>query len=557
MADHDSTILSRLPRCSEWVAGIVSSPTYVCDEDEPYRPSAVLLVETGSGLIVGCELLHPRDALGRAAGLFLETARAPIEGEARVPRRVRVAEPELFQALEGKIGGVELVLAPTPELDAVAESFVAQMARMDEDDESEITYLGPAITPDDVAHMFRAAARLYRLQPWRLFPSDGYVTVRCEHLDVDDGALCVVGQLGESFGFVLFRSVDDAIAFGEAADQVDAGRRPRFPQHIMFSYDDRASLGPTLGKEIRAHGWEVAGPRAYPSIAMLDPDMVARSLTREELHGVTAIVDALAEMIEDEPDLDQAWDDDVRFERATAVATALGPIKVEIEAPLWLPDDEGSTPVVEIGPHVGSLDGADGTVDEDAYEAYCADLLSRFERSPDATDKRLAWAELLIRQAVEFHGCTLAGLTPAVMTEVLFETIPRTVNVEPSAAADIVDALRALLTFAARDLGLVSAGACLDAFPRGAAQRLSRALRDPSLFSPAKTLIMAGARAGYDVTTPEGIAEWLEVARGADEDQPSAHQGGGRRASAPIQRSVANKQRRKAARQARKKSRRR
>jgi hypothetical protein len=557
MADHDSLILSRLPRCSEWVAGIVSSPTYVVGDGDPYRPSAVLWVETGSGLIVGCDLLHPSEALGRAAGLFLETAREPLEGKARVPERVRVAEPELYDALQGRIGGVELVLAPTPELTPVAESFVAHMGLADEDDEDvELSYVGGDITADDVAHMFRAAARLYRLQPWRPFPPDGYVSVRCEQLGIEDGALCVVGQMGESFGFVLFRSVEDAVDFVVAADQVEAGRKGRFPQHVMFTYDERAALPPAMAGEIRTHGWEVAGPRAYPTFAMVDPDMTACVLTRPELLGVTAIVDALAELIENEPELAQAWQDDVQFERATEVSTAQGPIAVTIEAPLWLPEDAAPGITVEVSPDIDSVLDEDGDVDEDTYEAYVAALLSRFEASPDASEGRLAWAELIIRQAVDFHGATIAALTPDVLEAVLFKAIPRTATVESAAAEQIIDALRALLEFAARDLNLASASACLAWLPGDAAKRLARGLDDASKFSPEKSILMAGARAGYDVTTPEGIAEWLDVASAELVDQQQPAHAGGRRASGSTQRAAANKQRRKAARQARKKSRR-
>jgi hypothetical protein len=557
MADHDSTILSRLPRCSEWVAGVVSSPTFVVGDGDPYRPSAVLWVETGSGLIVGCDLLHPSDALGRAAGLFLETAREPLEGKARVPERVRVAEPELYEALQGKIGGVELVLAPTPELTPVAESFVAHMGLVDEDeDDVELSYVGGDITADDVAHMFRAAAQLYRLQPWRPFPSDGYVSVRCEQLGIEDGALCVVGQMGESFGFVLFRSVDDAVEFVIAADHVEAGRKARFPQHVMFTYDERAALPPAMAGEIRTHGWEVAGPRAYPTFAMVDPDMTACVLTRPELLGVTAIVEGVAALIESEPNLARAWEDDVPVEHSIEVPTAEGTIAVSVQAPLWLPEDAAPARVVEVSPDVESVLDEDGDIDEDLYEAYCAALLSRFEASPDANESRLGWAELIIRQAVEFHGCTLAAFTPEVVGSLVFETIPRTATVEPSAAENVIDALRALLDFAARELDLSSARACLESVPADATERLSRELGDPSRFSPEKSILMAGARAGYDVSTPEGIAEWLDVASAELVDQQQEAHHGGRRVSASTQRAAANKQRRKAARQARKKSRR-
>jgi hypothetical protein len=333
--------LSGLPRTSEWVAGIVSTPAYVTSEAESFRPAAVLWFETGSGLIVASELVHPREALDRAVALFLEATVAPLAGNPRVPRRVRVATRELFDALDGKLGGVPLVHSATPELDSVAEAMAAHMLEAGEEDEENDTYLGPGIAADDMGQMFRAAARLYRLQPWRVFPSDEFISVSCEAIGIDDGALCVVGQMGQSFGFVLFRSLADASLYGEAIDDVEAGRRPTFPQHVMFSYDDEQTVGRVLAGEVRTHGWELAGPDAYPTAIVVDPDMATRFLARGELAAVTAIIEAMADLIVEDPDLADAWEGGAPRRRTAEVETEAGAIAVEIEAPLRPPRDEG------------------------------------------------------------------------------------------------------------------------------------------------------------------------------------------------------------------------
>jgi hypothetical protein len=179
----------------------------------------------------------------------------------------------------------------------------------------------------------------------KVIPSDGFVSVGCDLLGIDDGALCVVGQMGESYGFALFYTVADAIAYTEAIDEMEAGGDPHIPQFVMFSYDDRARTGPVLMREIQTHGWEIAGPTAYPSVWVIDEDRIMRGLTRAELIGTTAIIEAISELIEETPDLPEAWGGGrVPSVKRSTVATPLGDVGVDIGAPLWLPNIQRKKP---------------------------------------------------------------------------------------------------------------------------------------------------------------------------------------------------------------------
>ena len=561
MADQDQALLSRLPRCPEWVAGIISSPSYVFDEGEPYRPAAVLWVETGSGLIVGCELVHPREALERAAGLFMESARAPLAGKPRVPERVRVAEPELCAALKGRVGGVPLVQSETPELDTVAESFISHMMEAGDEEEEDESLLVPGTSPQDMAHMFRAAARFYRLQPWQVFPPDTFASVSCEALGIEKGALCVVGQMGESYGFVLFHSIADAVAYSDAVDVIEAGGQPAFPRHVMFGFEERSAVGNVLVREIRSHSWELAGPHAYPAAVLVDPDLVTRPLGRGEMLAVTAIIEATADLVEAEPDLADAWAGGPPRRREASVPTAVGAIAVALEVPAWLPGDEKRRAVKEeVADDVDLESLLDaGFDDEEQCELYCQAMMDRFARSPEGSGEHLEWAEMVVEHVADHHGLAITALTPRLVREILFETIPRQVSVGPDDAPAVVAALRALLAFAAREFRSARARKALGSLAADAPQQVARALRDPRKFGPAKAMVMAGARAGYDMTSEEGLAAWMKVAHTEMREQRPAHHGGRRDAAsseASRRRTAANKARRKAARVARRNSRR-
>jgi hypothetical protein len=425
----------------EWVGGIVGLPSYVSGEGEPYRPAALLLVEPDSGLIVGTETARPDDVLARAPQMFMDAASAPLVGVPRAPARLRVAAPELYAALRDRVGTVDVVLAPTPELDPVVESLRAAMRATDNRDDD--TNIGPDMTPDDVARMFRAAARLYRLQPWRLFPADGFASVACEPLGIVDGALCVVGQEGTSYGLMLFRTPADAVAFVEESAEMEAdpGHQPSLPPHFLISYDGPELVSRPAVREVREHGWEVAGPRAYPTAIFVDTDLVTRGLTRAELAGTTAVMEAVAEFIEEEPELASAWDSGEPLDWCSEIATAVGSVEVQLAAPLWLPEGE---------------------------ELARVQVLDRFADSPEASPELIGWAEMLIDYAASYCGDELWALTPAELDGLLFEIIPRKVSVEPEQAGAIVGAARAFLAFAARELGSRQARICLDRLPPAA-----------------------------------------------------------------------------------------
>lgn len=517
----DASIDARLPRRGEWAGAVLSMPAYVTGDGEPYRPDLVVWVDTSSGMIVGSEMVRPGEALDRAAALFAGATRAPLVGKPRVPRRLRVAERDLYDALADRVGRVELVLAPTPEMDEVLETLREQMAESG-GPESAATHLVDGITADDMAGLYRAAAHFYRAAPWRSIPADAFLRISCDRLNMTDGALCVVGQSGEAFGFAQLDSTSDAIAYCDALDDLEeGGGRPVLPPHRMLTYNDRDDLAPSLLREIESYGWETAGPDALPAIAAIDTDLVARPLARDELVAMTAIIEAISGLVEAEPDLAAAWDDGPSRAWKRSIDTTIGPVAVEIAAPLIL---------------------------ESEAESRSASLLEQFARSPECESEiQHELAEVLLDLTSAEYDCDITELPPADVQSLLFEAIPSQVTTDPDTAPEIVGTLRALLRFAARELGSLTAARCLEQFPDDAAPRLAEALGDPRNFGPIKSLLFAGAQAGYDITSEEGLAAFLAAVEEAGPEgfpaPPASSSGRPARSTSPPARSRSKKRR--------------
>ena len=479
-----------MTQVEEWIAAVVESPALAVEDGESFRPAVLVWFEPDTGAVVDITLTRP--GLANAPELFSRVTEQPKEGPPRTPRRVRVADPALAQALRGRIGDVEVIVGDISEAREALESLVQYMSRME---------VEPDIEPEAWARMFRAAAALYRARPWDAIPSDEWIGVECEQLGISAGALTVVGQQGQSYGFLLCRTVGDALVWLTAGERRERGEQAAFPtQFYMFGYDHRRELSPEDVEDVKRQGWEVAGPEAYPSLTVLDHETEARLPTQDELVGVTAIIEALCSMLADE-DVAEAWEGE-------AIEWQGGPggARVRLVAPLDLPPPPTH-------PEDATLDVLDehGVVDEVLMDRYRSALMTRLAARDEIPDEVLAAAEMLVTFAAQYHGVTFGAITASQLEALLLETIPAQLAVEPDETGRIISAARELMRFAGEELGSTAAAGALALLDASFETRLARELADPSNFGPGKQLVMAGIAAGYDMSTEEGVAEFVEA----------------------------------------------
>jgi hypothetical protein len=320
--------MSRAP--IEWVGGFISIPSYVTEEGEPYRPEVLVwLGETGA--ILGSTMGRPGDTIEVAGASLREAIERPVWGDPQRPERVRVASPELAAALRAAYRDIEVVCAPTPELDEVADGLRKHIAR---GGEVEASYLSKAIGPDAMGALFRAAAGLFRARPWKTVPDDDCLfAVTIEALGVRDAVLIVIGQIGESFGFLSFWSFADFVAFLEAAEAHEHGENAPIPPYLALTFERGADLDAGLRKEIAEHGWEVASANAYPSLIALELDRIARPPSARELIIAEALALALPEVLTAKTALVAAWNGGEAVSRSVAVGTHAGDLEVTLRAP--------------------------------------------------------------------------------------------------------------------------------------------------------------------------------------------------------------------------------
>jgi hypothetical protein len=155
----------------------------------------------------------------------------------------------------------------------------------------------------------------------------------------------------------------------------------------------------------------------------------------------------------------------------------------------------------------------DGEIDEKRVEKYIDGLMREFVASAEAQPVfdqygNGDWPALMMEYAINYPGVTPPEMSLADFNEVVFELFPRKVSTPPQSAPSIVAELRAFWQFLQRQYGLANAKPILASLTNAAAERLERELANPANYGMAKSFIMGGMQAGFDMSTQKGIDEF-------------------------------------------------
>lgn len=317
-------------RGAQWIGGIGSLPVTVIDDEDPYPPDVILWLDE-HGAILDKSTGNRLEALGLAAdGLFTAITK-PRVGRPRMPSSVRVASAPLARLLRKRFAGIEVVRAPTPEIDAL----VAKMRRrLEAWPEPEPTYLVPGTDAAGIASFFHAAAELFRAAPHKHVPSSrDLFAVTIEALGVHDAAVSIVGQRSGYLAVMVFADADAFAKYIAAGRAMWRGVDADLSKHLMFDFLRGGDLDRAVRKEIAAHGWVVAQARAHPWLTAVDEDDVSRLPTGREVAIAEGIARALVEVIGDGREVARAWLGSGVVERTVKVRTGGGAVMVVVRAP--------------------------------------------------------------------------------------------------------------------------------------------------------------------------------------------------------------------------------
>jgi hypothetical protein len=184
-----------------------------------------------------------------------------------------------------------------------------------------------------LAAFFGAAAELYEHAPWAVVPDDqSLFRITSSKLGLRGGVACVIGQAEESYGVILFDSLEDYARYRRLAGLAMSGGKPTrgFPRHAALSFERAKDLEPAMREEIGKRRWRVAGPAAFPRIMLIEPDMVLRPPTRDDYRRMEGVCRAISRLIDTEAGLSRAWEGGRSLRRRVTVDVEGTPVSVTI-----------------------------------------------------------------------------------------------------------------------------------------------------------------------------------------------------------------------------------
>ena len=268
----------------EWIGGRYTLPDPVRENGALVHQMVDLWLELPRGVLVAITLIDPREPIPFGVSLR-QTMQQPVEGSARTPARIRVAEERLAADVRNVLGSeTSVIVGPVPELDAAFEEFIEAIA----DDEPPPSYLGDGtIRPDVVERLFAAASLFFRAAPWTKVDESQVLQVDIPALGVDAACLCIIGGAGESFGLLLYRSYATYVAFpsGPPGPATDGAEETALRS---LSFSRKRKIPAAMLEEISRHRWKVAGANAYPEVMAVDSEATRRPVTERDVRILTA-----------------------------------------------------------------------------------------------------------------------------------------------------------------------------------------------------------------------------------------------------------------------------
>jgi hypothetical protein len=494
----------------EWVFGRRPSP-FLIEQPVPYRPHLLILLEAETGRLVAMEAVEPASGTPAVAEW--------VASKVRGATPLRVEDDGLAQALRERLGDTVAVrVAQAPELDEVVDSLETQVDR--DRDPAGPSWTDGAAT-DALTGFYEAAAQFDRSAPWDKVSDSHVLSVAVPALGRAGGIVSVIGQLGESFGLLLLRSLDDYVAFLRLSDADAQGRR-RAPGAgvslftINFERPRDLPGGKKLAARARSHGFRPGPKGRVPYLLNVSPDGVPTPLTTDDYRLGAVVLEAVRRFIERHGHL---FTDppDQHVEETSRIAMPDGEVEVVVTAPpVDLPWRWGEEE---------AIDGVHRRDREEILAAFDADRRGSGASEADADAARWAAEEFLEFKAG--WGGALTEWTPDDVAEYLLGYYPLEgleVGADLQAIPGRLDAFLGWLASSGRGPAVAMGAArerlaeCREGFLRDAS--------DPRKFGPAKTLVQAMRAAGVDHTDRAAVDAFVRDFNRRLQKDPSLLPGG-------------------------------
>lgn len=273
-------------------------------------PAELLLwLELPSELLVSLEVVDPKAPTSLTAAL-LQAMKKPARGVVQRPARIRVEDGAAAAELRHALPDVEITVGPLPELDALVADLMADLvahlladlpphlaAKTGATDDPRSYFEGGRVSGRAVEALFRAAASVYESAPWEVAWDDQVLRLDIPALGVAGACVSILGAAGECYGLLILPSLAAFEALVERAEGFILGEADLGIDVLALNFESVVDLPPRMQREIKQHGWPVAGPLAYPLVEHRGADGGRHRLHERDVQIATVCASAVARFI--------------------------------------------------------------------------------------------------------------------------------------------------------------------------------------------------------------------------------------------------------------------
>jgi hypothetical protein len=154
-------------------------------------------------------------------------------------------------------------------------------------------------------------------------------------------------------------------------------------------------------------------------------------------------------------------------------------------------------------------------IDRDAIQAYYDQAHATFSKSSEAQQVverhgELGWVQMLLEFGLDYLGQCVDEMTLGSVKEFVLDHVPRKVSVEADEAPAIIYELIKFWEYLDRVYKLPEAKSIIEwLHTDGLSAQLKAEMSDPLNFGMAKSIFMRGKEAGYDMSSQNGMADFM------------------------------------------------
>jgi tetratricopeptide (TPR) repeat protein len=338
--DDQLARMARLPQRAgeEWVGGIVRMPAWIRERGDakPWRPAGAVWASVASGRIHMSRPAPPAEVTAEVVLRTLAEFALDRKLAGYRPEVLQVAGAELARELIARLDGSGIRVVARDEIPAL-KALMEEMTRGMNPDQPPGPLDDPDVTVDRMRAFADAAADFYRAAPWDHLLDDDLIRVESTAapgaVPRELGYVSVLGAAGKTFGLGFFdseRSHDQM----RGAVPPDRGTERRPLWTLQFQpIDELPFADADLWEEA---GLPLASPAAYPAAYRFDPKGPILRPDAAQLAYLEGLLRALASTTEAELDAGR-WN--------KTVATADGPLDLNLSIPHLLASQQGATPL--------------------------------------------------------------------------------------------------------------------------------------------------------------------------------------------------------------------